>query len=1160
MATVALQTDQRRIQLRTPLANGSLAVHRFRGREAISDLFQFNVELLAPNDVSIPFEKLLGQSATLTIDLPGQTTRHLNGIVAQLTRGRSTDVVTSYQAVLVPKLWLLTKDRRSRVFQQKTVVDIVQRLLKQAGIDVESRLLDTYPTQSDRVQYRESTFSFLQRILQESGIYYGWAHDENSHRLVLYDQMVQVPNITEDAWEYSPHSGGNRATGTIRSWRVNREVTAGKVSLQDLSFQLRDQLVGAAQPLLEHFLLGDESQKVVSGTNRDIKVDEHGVNFAHWFDEIGSMGEEQRQQLQEVFVEGKRLTSLLVQRNASQSIAIDGTSDIGLLTPGRVLKTRRTPQGEGSFLLKQVVHDAYQPVLVEEDDQPDFYRNEFQAQPTSVPFRPQVTIARPNAGPEAATVVGPRQGYPHVDKYGRVRVQFSWSDDADDNESCWLRVGHAWAGSKRGHVHLPRVGDEVVVNFYQHDPERPYVEHSMHNAKNSHPQNLPDESHQTVYRSAGLVNESESTSITSDDLASHLKLSSSNDMSQSGGHNAYDNTGGSAQSNISQHHGRYLGGSIFEEVNPDVSQSRKNTADRNASTSTDVFQSVQQRVSQSTDAQSTSGLLGSSSATSSTDSSSTGSTSTDSSSSDASTSSTSSVSGVVGDLLASSSTSESSYSSDMEMVLGMHEYGTIGVSEDFTYGVQNITTFNLVGLLFINAASAVAVGVADDVVADEVDDIADDAVDDDDINDEFDNDNTRRQTINYDQALHLSNAYNLDAYSRDLGTAIRGVGLNLPGNMIAEEDEDQASDVASDVDLGDVDAADVEAWSSAINSVASLFLGLPVQGRCKSTFATSSHFVYGPSFDIHHGPKVNFNAGSGLVYSSSLALSTASAVLAILFLVGSVLQRVANYWVDHKSGGDYSSDDAAILLLIETGKLMLQTVWYSLELVALLPNLWVVSVFSVPLGSGGYRRMPRAASGCCFAWSSRFARPASSPSWLGFGRPAKTPPWPLAGRMFHWSSGKERSRQEAKKEHPALEGRMMEFARTSSNASRERRDATSGYPQRLGASREFRLRIGGLGRFVERGTAGSGSPTASQPADLFGLRESWRHVRPLAGTPFSARAVVGPGGLVRLRGAAGRMPCLRGEGGTHSLGVGQGANDVELPMVPGPLGQTLELA
>ncbi|QDU60230.1 Phage-related baseplate assembly protein [Planctomycetes bacterium Pan216] len=920
MATVALQTDQRRIQLRTPLANGSLAVHRFRGREAISDLFQFNVELLAPNDVSIPFEKLLGQSATLTIDLPGQTTRHLNGIVAQLTRGRSTDVVTSYQAVLVPKLWLLTKDRRSRVFQQKTVVDIVQRLLKQAGIDVESRLLDTYPTQSDRVQYRESTFSFLQRILQESGIYYGWAHDENSHRLVLYDQMVQVPNITEDAWEYSPHSGGNRATGTIRSWRVNRVVTAGKVSLQDLSFQLRDQLVGAAQPLLEHFLLGDESQKVVSGTNRDIKVDEHGVNFAHWFDEIGSMGEEQRQQLQEVFVEGKRLTSLLVQRNASQSIAIDGTSDIGLLTPGRVLKTRRTPQGEGSFLLKQVVHDAYQPVLVEEDDQPDFYRNEFQAQPTSVPFRPQVTIARPNAGPEAATVVGPRQGYPHVDKYGRVRVQFSWSDDADDNESCWLRVGHAWAGSKRGHVHLPRVGDEVVVNFYQHDPERPYVEHSMHNAKNSHPQNLPDESHQTVYRSAGLVNESESTSITSDDLASHLKLSSSNDMSQSGGHNAYDNTGGSAQSNISQHHGRYLGGSIFEEVNPDVSQSRKNTADRNASTSTDVYQSVQQRVSQSTDAQSTSGLLGSSSATSSTDSSSTGSTSTESSSSDASTSSTSSVSGVVGDLLASSSTSESSYSSDMEMVLGMHEYGTIGVSEDFTYGVQNITTFNLVGLLFINAASAVAVGVADDVVADEVDDIASD----------FDNDNRINLTGHYDNAFRLTyKTTEYFEYSQALGNVINHVGANLPDN-IAEEGSEVGSDVASDVDLEDDSIA--EAWTSVLDSALSFFLFAPVQGRCRSTFATSSHFVYGPSFNFHHGPKVNYNAGSGLVYSSTNALSTASAVCAILFLVFSVLQRVANYWIDHSSGGGYSSLDAEKILLIETGRLLLQNIWYSLEL------------------------------------------------------------------------------------------------------------------------------------------------------------------------------------------------------------------------------------
>ncbi|QDU60229.1 Phage-related baseplate assembly protein [Planctomycetes bacterium Pan216] len=816
--------QERRFRLKTSLPDETLLIQRLHGTETAGDLFRFELDLIADNDTTISFDSLLGQSATIELNNPGTSTRYINGIVSEFSSGNPGEVATPYRAVIVPKLWLLTKDRRSRIFQQKSVVDIVTKVLKEADIDLENRLSDSYVAQNYCVQYRESTYNFLQRILQENGIFYSWAHTENSHRLVLLDRVSNAATVDGDAWEFHPIGGGVTEKPTISSWTLHQEVAPGKFNVRDVAFQFRDQLVSAVAPLLETVTVGSEqsTQQLLLDANRKIEIDEHGAEFSQWFDDVGPHGEDQSDEMTDIYGVGERLVRILMERHASESLWIEGTSDLGLMSASQLLTTSGTPGGDGSFYVRSVLHRGEQPLLTG-DETPSTYGNTFRCQPVSMAYRPQRNSSKPDAGPETAVVVGPRKGHPYVDKHGRVRVQFYWSDTAEENQSCWVRVGHAWAGSKRGHVHLPRVGDEVVVNFYQHDPDRPYVDQSMHNAESIHPRTLPDNNQQTVFRSAGLNDSAEYTGIASDDLVSHLQMFSSNDMSQTLGGNFYHNTGSAHQSNVRNHHGKYLGPAIYQEVNPTVDQSLSNTKTRRTSSSSSLSSRIKAHLNA---ASSSSGTTSQGSGAGSSGGPTEWSASDSSDSSDSTDSSNSSSS-------SSDSSSDSSsfedFGTSVDMTWGMSQQFTVGFDEDFTVGIQNITTFNPISFWFMGAESGAA-------------------------------------------------------------------------------------------------------FATGLGGISSLLLQIPVQGRCKSIFGSDSDFTYGPRFNVTHGPKVDFSPGSGLVYDSDNALVIAAAILAILYLVFTVVQGILSYWWDHKDGGDYSTTRFIDELLVEWGRLELQTLWYSMEI------------------------------------------------------------------------------------------------------------------------------------------------------------------------------------------------------------------------------------
>ncbi|QDU61279.1 Phage-related baseplate assembly protein [Planctomycetes bacterium Pan216] len=798
------------------MPDSTFLVRRLHGTEPVSNLFRFELELVTKKETEVAFDAVLGQSATLDLDVGGPSTRHVNGIISEFARVDMGVKWTSYRAVIVPRLWLLTKDRRSRVFQQLSVVDVVEQVLGEASVDVRAELSDTYVAKNYCVQYRESTFRFLQRILEEHGIFFGWKHEKDSHQLVLWDDVSRAAKVAGDSWTFHPIKGGIAKKGTIHTWRVHQQIAAGNYSVRDLAFQLRDQVVGAINPLLENAAVGNEQHKLLSGTNRGIEVREHSPQFAQWFDDVGPNGDDQSDQMGAIYAEGTRAAKLMMERHASESLWIEGTSNVPVLTSGHLLKTKKVPAGDGSFLVTSVLHEANQPIGVDDESESFWYRNQFRCRPSTLPFRPALTTAKPNVGPEAAVVEGPREGHPHIDKHGRVRVRFSWSDDLEETSSCWLRVGHPWAGKNRGHVHFPRVGDEVVVNFYQHDPDRPYVDGSMHNATNTHPRDVPENSQQTVFRSGGLSDSAEYTGIAMDDQVSHLQMFSSSDMSQSLGGDFYHNTSGAHQANIGSYHAKYVGSTIAKEVNPDKSQSQTSRSNRKSATSRSSAEVVRGKIRAAAAKQGLSQHLssGASGATSS----------------GPTTSSGRGSEGGPADWPSDDGDSAfDEIATDSELIWGMKEEGVVGFWEELTVGIHNANFFNPIGLFYIGSGASASATAATELV---------------------------------------------DPFS-------------------------------------------------------ALF-AVQCQGNLSNVFGTTNALIYGPAIKTIHGPRIDFKAGSGVLYNTNSAC-IAAAVFALLYLVFTILQRVANYWMDHKDGGDYSSSRFDKAMWLEVGHIECLNVCQLLE-------------------------------------------------------------------------------------------------------------------------------------------------------------------------------------------------------------------------------------
>ncbi|MGJ7575380.1 type VI secretion system Vgr family protein [Variovorax sp. RB2P76] len=452
----------------TPLAPDQLLFRSMHGNEGLSELFEFEVDLLSPN-TSVDMKAVLGKPLTLEIVTIDGTPRYLNGQITRFTmigREESSSRYVVYRASVRPWLWYLTRTSDCKIFQNKSVVDILDEVLGEYGFAFEKKLSATYRQRDYSVQYQETDFAFVSRMMEHEGIYYYFKHEKNQHTLVLADDMG-----AHDTLPGYPRIGylatdrvGETGREVIDQWEVTEEIRPGTFVVDDFDFK---------KPKAD--LLNTRSQP------RD---NDHGrYEMYEWLGGYSDAGQ------------GEHYARIRLEEAQAQAEVDTGHSNVRGMAPGYRFNMQNAPRDEDNkeYLIVSVTYNLREGGYA--TGSPDgLYSFNFGVQPTSFPFRaPRVTRMPTTHGPQTATVVGPPGEDIWIDKYGRVKVQFRWDRYGQRNEdsSCWVRVSSAWAGSNFGAVNHPRVGQEVIVDFIAGCPDRPIIIGRVYNADQMPPLELP---------------------------------------------------------------------------------------------------------------------------------------------------------------------------------------------------------------------------------------------------------------------------------------------------------------------------------------------------------------------------------------------------------------------------------------------------------------------------------------------------------------------------------------------------------------------------------------------------------------------------------------------------------------------------------------------
>ena len=491
----------RYLYLTTPLGADKLLLEGFSGHESISQLFHFELELLAENSTAVDFEKLIGQKVSFGVQGmdPRRPPRDFHGIVIGLAQGERDPEFTSYHATIVPEVWKLTRKFRSRIFQHINVPDLLKQLF--AGFDVSPEIQGTFEPREYITQYQESDFAFACRLMEEEGIFYYFRFTPNEHKLVLANVPQSHSAISGNSeLTYDAVPGGNENEEHILQWYKEQSCGSGKYTLWDHNFQLPHRHLEATQTVIDSVQVGKVSHKLKLAGNDDFEVLEHPGGYASRFDGVNKAGGLQPAELQKIFQDNKRTVGIRMEQTETPMLTMQGASNVRQITSGHKFTLQGHFNGDGPYVIVEVSHHANEGSFRSQGDATNEigYGNVFSCIPYALPYRPQRVTARPSIpSPLTAVVVGPDGEEIFTEPYGRIKVKFMWdpSSDSTDN-TCWARVSTSWAGANWGSIHIPRIGQEVVVSFINGDPDRPMVTGSVYNPDQMPPYKLPD--HKTV--------------------------------------------------------------------------------------------------------------------------------------------------------------------------------------------------------------------------------------------------------------------------------------------------------------------------------------------------------------------------------------------------------------------------------------------------------------------------------------------------------------------------------------------------------------------------------------------------------------------------------------------------------------------------------------
>ncbi|EOH0686648.1 type VI secretion system Vgr family protein [Salmonella enterica subsp. enterica serovar Cerro] len=453
---------------------GALLFASLDGGETLSELFSYVVQLKTPDTLNLgyvspaanlPLKPMVGKDLCVNIELDGGGKRHISGLVtAARVVGHEGRSVT-YELRMEPWLKLLTHTSDYKAFQNKTVVDILDEVLAEYPYPVEKRLVESYPVRTWQVQYGETDFDFLQRLMQEWGIYWWFEHSEDSHTLVLAD-AISAHKACPDSPLVEWHQEGLKLDKEfIHTITANESLRTGQWVLDDFDFTKPRSLL---------------ANTVANPRETGHATYEHYEWPGDYFDKS----------------EGEMLTRIRMEAQRSPGSRVLGGGNIRTLMTGYTFTLENYPTAEVNqeYLLMQTLLFVQDNAQHSGQDQHFTFSTRFELHPTREVYRPQRTISKPHTkGPQSAIVTGPAGQEIWTDQYGRVKVQFGWDryGKMDENSSCWIRVSYPWAGKGFGMIQIPCIGQEVLVDFKNGDPDLPIIVGRTYNQDTMPPWGLP---------------------------------------------------------------------------------------------------------------------------------------------------------------------------------------------------------------------------------------------------------------------------------------------------------------------------------------------------------------------------------------------------------------------------------------------------------------------------------------------------------------------------------------------------------------------------------------------------------------------------------------------------------------------------------------------
>ncbi|HDR9762974.1 TPA: type VI secretion system tip protein TssI/VgrG [Burkholderia cepacia] len=445
-----------------------LKFHTLDGSDELGRLFEFRIEALADSH-SLSLKDLLGKPVTVRIEQQDLSTRYLNGIVARASlAGRRAERYYGYELIVRPWLWLATRRSDCRIFQNKTVPEIVQEVLSTYGFPIESHLAETYVPRDYCVQYNETDAAFVSRLMEFEGIYFWFRHAEDTHTLMLGDAMSSHTALP--GYETIPYIARDRTAiadeERIDGWLPAQEVSVGRHQTTDYDY---------TKPRADL-----SSQKV------DPRGHDHDSLAS--FEWPGGYRDD---------APGAHYSRVRLEEQQAEHERASADTDVRGAAPGYLFTLERCPRADQNrehLIVRCQYRFQENAYASDQGAEAVVHRTMMLVQPSSLPYRSPRDTPRPRTnGPQTATVVGPPGEEIWTDQYGRVKLQFRWDRYGQSNQdsSCWVRVSSPWAGGGFGGVQIPRVGDEVVVDFLNGDPDEPIVTGRVYNGERMPPWGLP---------------------------------------------------------------------------------------------------------------------------------------------------------------------------------------------------------------------------------------------------------------------------------------------------------------------------------------------------------------------------------------------------------------------------------------------------------------------------------------------------------------------------------------------------------------------------------------------------------------------------------------------------------------------------------------------